>query len=457
MKAKRIIALFLALIAVFSLCSMQSLAATADNVRQYGKEGGYLAIGDSISRGVGALSIEECNDPELRNVAGSFTYLVAQAVGCTCPEKFSEPGATYWPCCFNGTGVAAMMDLMGIEDNYYDIEYVHHPADDTFFNRYATQLVPCFGCPESVDGNGCDGVAGNIRDLVSKASLITVQLGMQELLNRPYTIADAEGYLSDENRSAVGGVAAYAGRLVSELYEGFDYWVKYYPVFIQTLKEMNPDATIVLVSAFNIVADVDILDGIPSPVGTVIGAIPMLMNRYYRQWAKEFDCIYVDVTNAETASTTYDWAVMGDEFMPNDALATHPTREGHAYIARQILAALESETPIAPYDTAKNIVVDLERFTNVNYVMLDNEVVKNYSLDGYDLIVPVEGRSPKTLTVAVVQEDGKIAVTTYHLVYDNGYVAYRMYGLNDTFGYMSNTLSTILNAVRSFFSFFKLG
>ena len=223
MKAKKLIALVLVLAALFSLCSIQAFAATAENVRQYGKEGGYLAIGDSISRGVGALSIDECNDPELRNVEGGFTYLVAQAVGCTCPEKFAEPGATYWPCCFNGTGVAAMMDLMGIDDNFYDSEYVHHPADDVFFNRYATQLIPYFGCPESVDGNGHDGIAGNIRELVSKASLITVQLGMQELLNRPYTIADAEGYLNDESRSAIGGVAAYAGRLVSELIEGFNY------------------------------------------------------------------------------------------------------------------------------------------------------------------------------------------------------------------------------------------
>ena len=35
-------------------CAVPAFAATKETVRQYGKEGGYLAIGDSISRGCGS-------------------------------------------------------------------------------------------------------------------------------------------------------------------------------------------------------------------------------------------------------------------------------------------------------------------------------------------------------------------------------------------------------------------
>ena len=50
---RSILSLTLAVILLLS-CGVAALAATKDNVTQYGAAGGYLAIGDSISRGCGA-------------------------------------------------------------------------------------------------------------------------------------------------------------------------------------------------------------------------------------------------------------------------------------------------------------------------------------------------------------------------------------------------------------------
>ena len=51
---RRILAALLSVLLVFACCTAAVSAATAETVRQFGKEGGYLAIGDSISRGCGA-------------------------------------------------------------------------------------------------------------------------------------------------------------------------------------------------------------------------------------------------------------------------------------------------------------------------------------------------------------------------------------------------------------------
>ena len=53
----RVVSMLLAVILTTACFSVAASAATAENVYQYGKAGGYLAIGDSISRGCGAEAL----------------------------------------------------------------------------------------------------------------------------------------------------------------------------------------------------------------------------------------------------------------------------------------------------------------------------------------------------------------------------------------------------------------
>ena len=89
---KRILAAALCVLMLVSCMGLTAFAATPDNVRQYGAEGGYLAIGDSVCRGCGSEGYfipsqdhSHYYDYTQRNVEGAFPYVVAQAVGCSMP------------------------------------------------------------------------------------------------------------------------------------------------------------------------------------------------------------------------------------------------------------------------------------------------------------------------------------------------------------------------------------
>ena len=120
---RSVLAVVLACVIAASCCT-GAFAATEKTVRQYGKEGGYLAIGDSISRGCGAEGFYigkngeylpegegQYGEYEMRNVQGCVPYQVAQAVGCTAPMDMTDQSATYWPFTYPGMTTAVTLDL----------------------------------------------------------------------------------------------------------------------------------------------------------------------------------------------------------------------------------------------------------------------------------------------------------------------------------------------------------
>ena len=99
----RSLAIVLALIMLLCCGISQAFAATKETVTQYGKAGGYLAIGDSISRGCGAEGFYigrngeylpdgegQYGEYDFRNVQGCFPYLIAQDVGCVAPMDMTD-------------------------------------------------------------------------------------------------------------------------------------------------------------------------------------------------------------------------------------------------------------------------------------------------------------------------------------------------------------------------------
>ena len=162
---RRFLAAFLAVVLVYGCCSAAASAATADTVRQFGKEGGYLAIGDSISRGCGAEGFyigrngETLPDGEgqygeydMRNVQGCVPYQIAQAVGCTAPMDMTDQSATYWPFTYPGMTTAVTLDLLGVEDNF---------KDEKLRYAYYKDMLEYFGYEGSFDhvispGGPCD-------------------------------------------------------------------------------------------------------------------------------------------------------------------------------------------------------------------------------------------------------------------------------------------------------------
>lgn len=456
-KCNRILACALTLIVIFSCFCTTAFAATAETVKQYGTEGGYLAIGDSISRGCGATGFYINNDEyeggqydmlHLRNVEGAFPYLIAQAVGCNTPPDMTDQSATYWPLCYPGMTVAMAMDIMGIDDGFTD-EKLDYP--------YYGDMLKYFGYEGSFDGvragetyvAGESGQCGNVIELAGRADLITVQLGLCDVFYRAYRIATSGGSLAGGvslDLSSLDAIAELVSTAIKEIKFGFEYWKANYPVLIERLKELNPDATIVMVGSFNLFTDLTLLDETVLPIGSLVNVITASMNNCYREWAKKYNVLYADISNTETLSTEENWALLGD-FLDNTFTGTHPGQNGYDYITRQVLQQLPEKTE------NKNIVVDLGRFDRVDYVLVNGIPVKNYTMDGFSLTIPYSGVLANCLTVGIKGEDGKIAVQTYRLVYrfGEGYSAYRLYANNDAVGTALKPTRNVIDLIRSVF------
>ncbi len=452
-------------------CFVPAFAA----VPEYGKQGGYFAIGDSIGRGCGAEGsyLDKNGNPtgeskpggqydiyEMRNVKGAYTTQIAEAVGCKMPDDITEQDATFWPLCYPGFTTAMALDVMGVDDKFSDKELDYPYYDD---------VLQYFGYADSFDGTRAEdtkekvaaekggiGQCGSVKDLAQKASLITVELGMCDVFYRTYRIASNGGMLSDGaefNVNSPADIADLASTALTQMYAGLSHWKQYYPVLIKTLREWNPDATIVMVGAFNVVKQLRISDDIIVPLGNVFDLIPAEMNSCYKKWDKEFGdkVIYADISNTEPLAAEKDWSLLGD-FMDNTFAGTHPSQEGYNYITRQILNTLDPDKAVTT-----DIVVDLGRFDKVDTVLVDGKKVSDYSMDGYVLTVKTDRTGAKNLTVTITGEDGKTAVQTYALSYskDTGYTASRIYGTSD----VKETGRSFLDLLKSLFQkiidFFK--
>lgn len=451
MKLRKLLAAVLAAVMTFSCLGMLSFAATKETVVKYGEAGGYLAIGDSIGRGCGSegfyLDRDKAPDGgqydlyELRNVRGAYTTLVAEALGCKAPDDMSDPDATFWPFCYPGMTTAVALDVMGIEDDFSDTELKYSYYKDALeYFGYEGSSVGAKG--ETFDPER-DGKCGNIIELAKNADVITVELGMCDIFYRAYRIISKGGFLADGLKfdvSSLDSIGDLLSSAVTLLADGYKLWEKNYPMLIKKLQELNPDATIVMVGSFNVVNQMTLVDETMLPLGSLFSAITDSMNIQYEKWAKEFGVLYADVSNTETMATENDWSVLGDFLKSNNSFAgSHPSQNGHSYMARQILLQLPEK------EETKGINVDLGRFDRVDYVFVNGIPVKNYELNGYVLTIPYDGIGAVNLTIAVKNDDGSIGIQTYELKYGigKGYSAHRLYGNNDIFGFLLRPINLI--------------
>ena len=438
---KKTLALTLALIMALSCLATGALAANKENItfKVQGK-GGYLAIGDSIGMGCGSDGYflgHYHGDYQYRDCEGSYTAQIAQAVGCDIPtHSITDPNSNYYPFCYPGMTTAVALDLYGIDDGYsdYELDYPYYHA-----------MLEYFGTPASIpstrdedpkyeaDGEvqhyveGNCGKCGDIIELTKNAELITVELGMCDVFYRAYRIVSEGTLLADLTIDI--SILGKAGDIVSEairlLKDGFNNWKAQYPLLLENLRKLNPDAPILICGGFNLIDDVTLLDETLFPLGTIMTNITDQMNILYKQWAKEYGVTYVDIHNCETYATENDMAFLGD-YLDDTLTASHPSQIGHDYIARQFIAALP------PVENHDNIYVDLVRFTKVDKVLINGIPVKNFTVDGYDLNVDYSGKLGMNMTIFVKNDDGAIQMQYYELHYeDGGYTVERIYGNND--------------------------
>ena len=456
MNFKRILAFTLTIFLLIP-CLGISTAFAAPSSPKYAQEGfTYVCFGDSFARGMGCTNWEELVEPEYgnsehqtRNVYGSYAYLVAKELGCNlgpANNYLEEPNATFWPLVHNGQMLSGVLDFFGIEDNYFDSLFCHNYETTSHAYRY-DRFVDYFGSSDSVWAKDPSKTYGDIesevegdtygttydaRDLVKKADLITVQLGMGDILNRPVYAAAGEylsGGLKFDGVDAET-IAKFVVRVVELMYESYEYFIKAYPLLINYLKTQNEGGSVILVSISNPAFGINLSNEVLLPIGNAFSAISALVNQHIKKTAEEYGVPYVDVSNVDTNANENDWS-LDDVFRGgNDRNATHPSDNGHAQIARMIIDAYQNQNKSA----TRNIVVDLGRFSSIDYVMLDGRMLgaKEYKVENSVLTIKNFSILHRSMTVAVKKDTNDFALTSYRLQYElgKGYSAYRTYTTN---------------------------
>lgn len=478
-KLSKLLALILVITMMASLLCIPGLAAETekDPYESLKKGTGYVAIGDSFTRGYGAsehwqdqlYENEYYGNYECRNVDGSYPNRVAEAFGLNTPNDIRDLDGQLWPIAHDALSTAYLLDLLGIDDGFRDDEFTYQ--DPPMIRRYKADLA-YFGDPLSytIDGTSTYDRTGEImsvRYMLENASLITVELGQADVIYKAQVLGLNKIDLND-TENLPGAVAD----LVKMLYRYFEYWKSAYPLFLDYLKEVNPDAKVVLVGTMNPVQNATLSDEILAPIGSALNIIMDLMNKFNRECAKKYGYMFVDISNVDTPSCEQEMSI-GEILSIEDsiefALQAHPTPNGYAQIARLIIAAVEEELakdaaheqsqPYIP-DTPKTFIkVDMGRFQKVDYVMVNGNKISNYSMDGYVLTIPCYTTTAKTLAVAIANDDGTISLQTYTLNYNKGYTAHRVYETNDVEKTVTTSTKTIVtktvSVIKSIFSIFK--
>ena len=363
-RTSKILALLLAVLMTALPLALPSFAADAqDDPYACLKEGtGYVAIGDSFTRGYGAgdrwhdqiYLNDDYGNFECRNVDGSYPNRLAEAFGLYAPDDIRDTSAKLWPIAHDAVSTAYMLDLLGVDDGFRDDEFTYQ--DNPMLRRYATDLQ-YFGDPLSytIDGTAAYGQTGEImsvRELLKNASLITLGVGQTDVVYKAQIFG-----LNTLDTSSAKTIADGVAHIVELLYRYFDYWKDAYPMLLDFIKELNPDAKVVLVGTMNPIKDATIKDDDFLPIGNAINIIMDLMNAYMRQCACKYGYMFVDISDIETPSVEKKLSlsyIMTIEDSTDYALIAHPTQKGYKQIGERIISTIKR-------DLAKDSATGLEK------------------------------------------------------------------------------------------------
>ena len=352
-KLSKTLAVFLAVLMAASLLFVPSFAADAEEDPYASlKEGtGYVAIGDSFTRGYGAgenwqsqiYENEYYGNYNCRNVDGSYPNLVAEEFGLNAPDDIRDTSAKLWPIAHDAVSTAYMLDFLGIDDGFRDDEFTYQ--DSPLLRRYATDLK-YFGDPLSytIDGTATYGETGeimSIREMIKNASLITIGVGQTDVIYKAQIFG-----LNTLDLSDTAGIPAGVANILKLLNQYYDYWKDAYPLLLDFIKEVNPDAKVVLVGTMNPIKNATLNDDIEIKIGSLLNGIMDTMNAYTKSCALKYGYMYVDISDVETPTVVKQMSISEILSISDSieyALIAHPTPKGYSQIADKIISAVKKD------------------------------------------------------------------------------------------------------------------
>ena len=345
------------MLAVLMFASLMSIGAFADkSVKQY-KD--YLCLGDSIASGYGLPSYEATVDPwkgsflnEETVHEGSYCQIVGDAVGARVVESRAHSGWRAYD----------YLDMMGYTNLLGDDPGTKEVGKDFF--------ITGMGWLKTRDNPQLVGSGERAIESIKKANLITINLGCNDIFSYAQgvtmaTVSNRLGwksiydvptsvngitntYASVIKTLATGDVKELVSTYVGALLKGAEMFETYLPKLLNVIKQLNPNATIVLVGMANPV-------NVNFPIDFAAYGIDIYThfvyycnkeNSFMENLAVQNGCLFADVYSGTQA---YGIKVLNaDGIMQGSLLGVevsgikmvHPTPEGHAYMANQILKAL---------------------------------------------------------------------------------------------------------------------
>ena len=354
---RRLMAVLLTLVMLFGILSVGANAATMDNVRHYDT---YVCLGDSIAEGFGPDNPDYVG---LKRVPFAYHSFVADAVTADNFYPMARPGGS-------------TSEVLYFLDNTvaYDSSYFRIPLEQ----------------------EAAEALRVQIRDVVKKADLITLNVGSNDLFTTSLFAVAAVLYADTEipedvqkmidNYGDYGQVfqelilrANKLGRLPEVIRTFSETFTAAYQQFrtnwnliCKSIYELNPDVTLVAVGFFNPVKSLR-LSGNSMEIGQMMDSIALMMNtfvRYHADYSRQY--LYADVYDTECYKLLpVDDPNFAATMVPN----VHPTHDGHRFMAEQIVKVLpeRGEEPVKQFPFT-DVPKDSWFYDNVYYVW-DNGIM----------------------------------------------------------------------------------
>ncbi len=380
--SKKIVAVVMAMALMLSTVVVAASAATKDNVKQYKN---YLALGDSIGSGFGQPEYNKYNKMVVwgEEIPNTYASIVKEAVGAKLTMR-QMPGYT------------TSTLLYELDDNYKMHDWELHELSNFTSGVYDQQFLDDHKQMFRDDIKNADLITLDIGINDTWYSTIALIYYVAEHANNPQLkYGDTRGTLDQEKEkygsygTIVRNALAYLDGFATNPTKWAEFWslwgqnvISYatditgnYGKIVDKIFEINPNATVVGVGSYNpfeymhITTDLAGLkytvklteDGKPISLqlGNTTLAVPGKLNlkegvagasqilydllnaareSYETKYPGKY--FYADVDGTETIGKGFTVPMYENSTLDDSGFNPHPTKEGHAYMAEQIIKAL---------------------------------------------------------------------------------------------------------------------
>lgn len=334
---KNIISAILSLILTFSLVAIPVSASSADTAPYHT----YVSLGDSIPGGYGPYNYAIKG---FARVDKAYPAIVADNAA----KEFIPLGRT-------GFRTAELRYML---DHSYD-------GDDALFSL-------------SKFTEDKEYYRNYFPEAVSKADLITIQIGSNDVLN--YAFSYAKTAITDEktlrkvenaiNETLASGgdsldalikivnlteqlveTGAMGAAFVKGMMQGLTGFMQNWEAIMKSIYDLNPDAKVVAVGLYNPLKTTKLMNSSAITIGKAFAVIIGQMNMFMQYQSAYHDrYTYVNVEDTEIYTLP---PFTSDAFNTQMMGFVHPTEEGHRSIAKKILNALGLEDNTSKAKVAK--------------------------------------------------------------------------------------------------------